>query len=265
MSLGSTPFTRLALYASAARFACPRRALVAAPSFPSTQRGNRAVSVRHNSSGSDGTQHIRVYTRTGDKGQSSLFNGERRSKEDVVFDALGNTDELNAHLGLAREHCVKLDGPLVERIEEIQSRLLDVGSAVATPLDSSSDKHIERAGFDAANVTRLEQWIDEMDGVLPPLRNFILPSGGVAASTLHVSRTVCRRAERSLVPLVRESRTPDAVLSYLNRLSDFLFVAARYVAMVEGKKEKVYKKERAKGQKDGPEKKATGEAAEKKP
>ncbi|KAJ2359966.1 hypothetical protein IW150_007639, partial [Coemansia sp. RSA 2607] len=148
---------------------------------------------------------IKVYTRTGDKGTSSLFTGERRSKDDAVFEALGTTDELSSMLGLAIAHMESTADTkqLVERLETIQCLLQDVGSNVATPLNSNSQSKIKRTRFDPDeyHCTKLEQWIDEMSEGLPVHRSFILPSGGLAASTLHVARTICRRAERSLVPL----------------------------------------------------------------
>jgi ATP:cob(I)alamin adenosyltransferase len=131
-------------------------------------------------------RRIRVYTRTGDKGTSSLYNGQRAPKDDAVFSALGDVDELNASIGLAREHCARTQPAggasgttgvgIEEQLAEIQSRLLDMGTAVATPLDSSSAAALERARFDGvAHAAALEAWIDAMDDALPPLKNFILP------------------------------------------------------------------------------------------
>eukprot|EP00501_MAST-03F_sp_TOSAG23-6_P000950 GSMAST32.ASY1.ANO1.986.1 assembled CDS len=167
---------------------------------------------------------IKVYTKTGDAGESSLYNMERLPKVDQCFCALGDADELNAHVGLAREHCIASKIDLEEKLAEIQSRLLDVGSAIATPLDTSTETQLKRAAF---------QWIDTLDKELPPLKNFILPGGGFAAAQLHVARTVCRR-------------TPASVRIYLNRLSDFFFVAARYATQISGHHEVVYKKIRQK-------------------
>ncbi|KAH7460385.1 hypothetical protein PRIC1_006931 [Phytophthora ramorum] len=183
---------------------------------------------------------MKVYTKTGDKGTSQLFSGERRPKNDAVFQALGDTDELNAHVGVAVEQArVAANTFLPPRLEQIQSRLFDLGACVATPLTSASQPKQRRAGvFDEANVAQLERWIDEMDEQLPPLTSFILPSGGGLASTqLHVARAVCRRAERSVVPLVAAGDVDGVVQRFLNRLSDFLFVAARFAALKEGKEE----------------------------
>ena len=123
-------------------------------------------------------RRYRVYTRTGDGGTSSLYNGVRRSKDDMTFSALGDVDELNAALGMAREFLLQGGGAcarLAEQLTEIQSRLLDAGSAIATPISGSSPAQLARVAFDPAQAAQLEAWIDEMDDQLPPLKNFILP------------------------------------------------------------------------------------------
>lgn len=190
---------------------------------------------------------FKIYTKTGDKGSSSLFNGERRRKDDLIFTALGDSDELNAALGVARAHCeVEGDGGnarallVVPHLSAVQSRVLDLGSAIATPRTQSSEARLERTAFDddGGSTLELEQWIDSMDTELPQLRNFILPGGGVPAASLHVARAICRRAERAVVPLVLGGDCDAAAQVYLNRLSDYLFTAARYVATHEV----VYKK-----------------------
>ena len=190
---------------------------------------------------------FKLYTKTGDLGSSCLFNMERRDKDDEVFEALGDVDELGVCVGIARTFATEAaepDGEMLTRLLEIQSRLLDVGSAVATPLQSSStaDWKVKRVEFAEENITRLEGWIDEYDEELPPLTTFILPSGGKTAVHLHQARTVCRRAERRVVPLVREGHCDQAVGRYLNRLSDFLYQVARYAAQREGHDELPYKK-----------------------
>jgi len=182
-----------------------------------------------------------LYTGGGDKGESSLYNGARVPKDNLIFEALGGTDELNAHLGVAREYCRLDNNGIDEYLTEIQSRLLDLGSAIATPVDSSSQKKLERVSFDAAHVKTLEEWTDSLDAQLPPLTTFILPSGGLASSHLHVARTVCRRAERCAVPLSRDGQVPAVVSVYLNRLSDFLFAAARFASKTAGATETRYK------------------------
>mmetsp|Transcript_44390 Transcript_44390/g.71233 ORF Transcript_44390/g.71233 Transcript_44390/m.71233 type:complete len:192 (+) Transcript_44390:216-791(+) len=171
---------------------------------------------------------FKVYTKTGDDGSSCLYNMERRNKDDAIFEALGDVDELNVAVGIARTFAEEVgagqdaegdssrpvpgkDPELIARLAEIQSRLLDVGSAVATPLDKSSESKKKRVEFDEAHVDGLEAWIDEYTELLPPLKNFILPSGGKTAAFLHLARTVCRRAERRVVPLVRDEYCPKVI------------------------------------------------------
>ena len=200
------------------------------------------------------TRGFKIYTRTGDTGSSSLFNGERRCKDHQVFEVLGDSDELNAAVGLARAHCEMQSTSgtsgnlhdIMTQLDTVQSRLLDVGSAVATPHSSSNEKQLARVRFcdDGASVSSLEQWMDELDQELPPLHNFILPSGGLSASSLHLARAVCRRTERSLTRLVMAEECEPAVGVYLNRLSDYLFVAARAAAVRGGAVETAYKKPR---------------------
>jgi cob(I)alamin adenosyltransferase len=140
----------------------------------------------------------------------------------------------------------KLEGEYLGQLEEIQARLIDLGSHVATPRTSGDEqeKKIAHTSFDESNVASLEGWIDQMDLALPPLKNFILPSGGLAASSLHVARTVCRRAERNLIPLYKEEHIEPQAYRYVNRLSDYLFTLARYCAMKEEKTETIYKKKK---------------------
>ena len=130
-------------------------------------------------------------------------------------------------------------------MEEIQARLIDLGSHVATPSSSEkrgTDQKVQHTLFDNENIQNLEKWIDEMDEHLPALTNFILPSGGLAASQLHVARTVCRRTERTLVPLYQNDQISGDAYKYVNRLSDYLFQLARFCAHTEGKPEVIYKK-----------------------
>lgn len=188
-----------------------------------------------------------VYTRSGDKGTSSLYNGERRSKTDGVFQALGEQDELNACVGIAREHCHRSKNGLEDQLIEIQSRLFDLGAAVATPTtDRTSKDKLQYTALDPAFTDQLEQWIDELDAQLPPLTTFILPSGGFSSSHLHLARVVCRRAERAVLPLVQAGTVDEEVGKYLNRLSDFLFVAARTAAYRENREEVEWRKANSK-------------------
>ncbi|CAL1536174.1 unnamed protein product [Lymnaea stagnalis] len=182
----------------------------------------------------------KIYTRTGDKGTSMTFTGVRKPKDDTVFNALGSTDELSSAIGLAAEHCRDAGHTVEEKLQLIQCVLQDVGSNIATPFSSAREAHLKQVQFNNKVTHELELWIDEMSAELPPLKNFILPSGGKAACSLHLARSICRRAERCMTPLVRDKEIDEETLRFVNRLSDFLFIAARYCAMKEGREEKVY-------------------------
>eukprot|EP00924_Labyrinthula_sp_SR-Ha-C_P005360 augustus_masked-scaffold_1-processed-gene-29.66-mRNA-1 protein AED:0.20 eAED:0.20 QI:0/-1/0/1/-1/1/1/0/157 len=132
---------------------------------------------------------------------------------------------------------------LKDELEVVMSRLLDLGASVATPIDTSPQSKLKRANFDEINVNHLEMWIDKMDESLHPLTNFILPSGGECSAALHVARTVSRRAEREVVPLIDENKVEPSVGKYLNRLSDYLFTAARFISALDQTDEIIYKKE----------------------
>ena len=178
---------------------------------------------------------MKIYTRTGDQGDTSLFAGGRISKGHVRLHAYGTVDELNAVLGLAL--AAGLDGTLRAAVQRVQSELFSVGADLATPLDADA-KWIVRTSPEMTE--RLEREIDEWEEELPPLKNFVLPGGCIAGAFLHQARTVCRRAERWLV-MVQEAEaiTPEA-LRYLNRLSDWLFVAARKVNVQAGQPEVIW-------------------------
>uniref|UniRef100_A0A3B5MTJ7 Corrinoid adenosyltransferase MMAB n=1 Tax=Xiphophorus couchianus TaxID=32473 RepID=A0A3B5MTJ7_9TELE len=184
----------------------------------------------------------KIYTKTGDKGFSSTFTGERRPKEDHIFEALGNTDELSSAIGLAREFCLDKGHTFTDQLDKIQCILQDVGSNIATPRSSAREIHRKRTKFSPQAITDLETWIDHFTEELPPLTNFILPSGGKSSAALHLARTVCRRAERSVAPIVRSGEADPDVAKFLNRLSDYLFTVARYAAMKETKEEKIYRR-----------------------
>ena len=168
---------------------------------------------------------MKVYTRAGDRGETSLFGGGRVSKDAVRVEAYGAVDELNAVLGVARGGLAHddLDGKLAS----IQSALFDLGGELARTDEAGRDAKRRGPVVGDAEVAELESWIDELDTELEPLRNFILPGGAAAAAHLHHARTVCRRAERRLVTLARDEAVSPVLLRYLNRLSDLLFTLAR--------------------------------------
>ena len=167
---------------------------------------------------------MKIYTRTGDAGETSLFDGTRVSKSDARVEAYGEVDELNAWLGLARAS--RLDPDLDEALVRIQRDLFALGAQLADPADKIADR-VTKATIGDDDVVRLEQLIDRLEAELPPLRRFILAGGSPAGAALHVARTVCRRAERRMVSL--EPRVDQVLLRYVNRLSDLLFVLARCV------------------------------------
>jgi cob(I)alamin adenosyltransferase len=169
----------------------------------------------------------RIYTRTGDDGTTALGTGERRKKYDLRITVYGTVDELNAAIGLARLHTGthKIDAVL----GRIQNDLFDLGADLCSP--AKSERSEARLTVTEAQVSRLEQEIDDFNSALAPLRSFVLPGGTPAAAHLHLARTVCRRAERLLVELAdtEGERVSVPVMKYLNRLSDLLFVASRAV------------------------------------
>lgn len=192
------------------------------------------------------------YTRGGDKGTSQLLTGERRSKADEAFEAMGSVDELCTFVGVAHaelvavENADELYGELPEWLLDVMSRLFDLGSHVAKPkkdADSVFDADGVGGGFAQTHIEQLEDWIDIMTEELPELVSFILPTGSKGAAQLQVARTVCRRAERRVVELVNSGVSDPNGMRYLNRLSDFFFTAARWVNFREGREEIQYRKE----------------------
>ena len=171
----------------------------------------------------------KIYTRTGDDGTTALGSGRRVAKYDLRVEAYGTLDETNAAIGLARPHTKGSHPPLDAMLARIQNDLFDLGADVCYP-DESKDAR-GRLQVTDAQVERLEREIDRLNGDLEPLRSFVLPGGSPAASFLHLARTISRRAERLMVALsARKGDTVGApALRYINRLSDFLFVAARFV------------------------------------
>jgi len=165
----------------------------------------------------------RIYTKTGDDGTTALFGGVRVAKQHERIESYGTVDELNAVIGIILTHYVA--SPLREELEQISHLLFTVGADLATPLDPPPVYEIPRIGME--HCTMLERLIDAHEEILQPLRNFILPGGAASAAFLHLARTVCRRAERHVTALSASENIGDALLPFLNRLSDYLFVAAR--------------------------------------
>ena len=178
---------------------------------------------------------FKIYTKTGDTGQTALFGGRRVAKSELRIDAYGTVDELNSQLGLLRDHLT--NATLRDTIQSIQNTLFSLGSHLA----SDPEKELPVPPLDAAHVRQLEQWIDGWEAELPALTNFILPGGHVAVSTCHVARCVCRRAERLTVALAATEPVEGVVLQYLNRLSDCLFVLSRRIGQVVGAEEVIWK------------------------
>jgi cob(I)alamin adenosyltransferase len=170
----------------------------------------------------------RIYTRTGDDGTTALGNDQRRKKYDARVDAYGTIDELNSVIGVARLH-TKADARLDAMLARIQNDLFDLGADLASP-DKAKGPGGERMSIVEKQVARLEGEIDLLNEGLAPLRSFVLPGGSPAAAHLHLARTVCRRAERVIVALsdMEGEAVSAALIKYVNRLSDFLFVASRF-------------------------------------
>ncbi len=177
---------------------------------------------------------IRIYTRAGDAGETSLGDGSRVTKLDCRIGAFGTVDELNAALGV-----VLADPELPEQLRaplgRIQNDLFDVGADLCVPFGVTDRLRVEQS-----HVERLEQLCDELNAVLPPLKSFVLPGGTEAAARLHVARTTCRRAEREAIAANEEHGVNPLVLAYLNRLSDFLFIAARSANAAAGREEPLW-------------------------
>jgi cob(I)alamin adenosyltransferase len=181
---------------------------------------------------------MKIYTRTGDSGDTGLFAGPRVRKDDVRIEAYGTVDELNAVLGLAR--CEPLPPEIDGVLERVQSELFSVGAELATPEPGKHGMMLIGDG----HCTALEQAIDELEAALPPLKNFVLPGGSRGAALLHLARGVCRRAERRIVTLAHTPghEVSPAILRYLNRLGDYLFVAARFANRRAGAVETPWRK-----------------------
>lgn len=168
---------------------------------------------------------MKIYTKTGDKGTTALYGGQRLSKGELRIEAYGTVDELNSFLGLVATYFEEKE--YTDLMQGIQSRLFDIGTHLAA---EPGKKNLILPEIPEASITLLEQYIDKMNEKLPELKFFILPGGNKAAAVCHVARTVCRRAERCVVRLSENDKIEPILIQYLNRLSDFLFVLARKFA-----------------------------------
>ena len=182
---------------------------------------------------------VRIYTKTGDKGQTSLFGGKRVSKDDLRIEAIGTIDELNAALGVSASFVD--DKQILLVIKQIQNDLFNIGAELANPNKIGKDTK-QLFHLDKPKILELEKIIDQLDNNLPTLNRFILPGGTNSASLLQLSRSIARRAERRLITLSRKERVNPNLLSYINRLSDLLFVISRHLNHKSKTLENLWKK-----------------------
>ena len=178
---------------------------------------------------------MKIYTKTGDSGTTSLFGGKRISKDDLRIESYGTIDELNSFIGLLNTSFS--DGDQNTVLYDIQNRLFDIGSSLAC----DPEKPLMTPDIRDEDIAALEYAMDKMDDQLQPLRNFILPGGSSSVAYAHVCRTVCRRAERRLVSLSQDSAVDSKIIIYINRLSDYFFILGRYIAHYENIKEVIWK------------------------
>jgi len=196
-------------------------------------------------------RQFKIYTKTGDKGSSVTLTGKRMPKSHPIFEALGNIDELSSHIGYAKELAAIAGHGYCQQLEQIQCVLQDSATAIArapaihNPLmpsgTSSAEEKVTVEGIDDKYIKELEVSIDEMTAKLPPLKNFILPGGGQISSSLHVCRSVCRRAERSVSHVSQGNEVHPSVVAYINRLSDFLFMTSRLACQSDGHEDTIYR------------------------
>ena len=180
---------------------------------------------------------LKIYTKTGDKGTTSLIGGTKVLKSDLRIEAYGTVDELNSYVGLCYD--LVTDKSQQELLRKVQDRLFTIGSSLAC--DPQKESKINIPDLKEEDITLLENEIDRMDSVLPEMKNFILPGGHPTVSHLHIARCVCRRAERTCVRLQEDANEHFLILKYLNRLSDYLFVLARYIAQTLSVPENAWK------------------------
>lgn len=182
---------------------------------------------------------FKIYTKTGDDGTTGLVGGTRVKKYDVRLEAYGTVDELNAAIGLIRSY--KIPENLAVMLAEIQNKLFNIGSRLAS--DEKGNAFTEKLSITNKHISFLENAIDQMEEELPELTQFILPGGDLAAAQCHVARTVCRRAERRILEFAGTGKVQPEIIKYINRLSDFLFVLARKLAVSSGIEEKPWRQD----------------------
>lgn len=191
----------------------------------------------------------KIYTKTGDQGETCLFNGDRVPKSHLLIEAIGGLDECNSTIGLALSLIPEVGGSeLSDQLTAVQHLLFEAGACIATPRSKSSERKLAMTRFDENAVGRLETWIDSWTERLPPLHAFILPGGHRCAAALHVARTICRRAERRLVEIDRDLDVDHRVVVFCNRLSDYLFTAARAVNHLTQTPEPLWRSEKCRSE-----------------
>ncbi len=178
-----------------------------------------------------------IYTKTGDKGTTSLVGGSRVSKDDARVEAYGTVDELNSHIGLLAEMMRQMEGGYYDELKAVQHNLFTLQTLLAT---EDSEIYSKLPQLAEEEVEMLERQIDILTDMLPKLQNFVIAGGNMTGAQCHVCRTVCRRAERRVVTLARQAHVDDVLMRYLNRLSDYLFVLARRAVVADGKDEDLY-------------------------
>lgn len=170
---------------------------------------------------------MKVYTKTGDKGTTALVGGKRVAKASVILEAYGTVDELNSWMGMTRDQANM--EKVTEQVIKIQNTLFNIGALLAS--EPKAREKYQLVNITIEDVSYLENKIDEMETELPPITQFILPGGNTAISSAHLARTTCRRAERRILEIPAEHEVPEFVVPYINRLSDYLFVLARYITL----------------------------------
>jgi cob(I)alamin adenosyltransferase len=179
---------------------------------------------------------VKVYTKSGDKGETSLVDGKRVSKDHIRLEAYGTVDELNSIIGQVTCYSLNEQNPV---LQTIQNKLFNIGSNLAAEDDATREMLPE---LKTEDIVQLEKEIDRMDEVLSPLKTFVLPGGNLCNASCHLARTVCRRAERRVVGIGDDNATISMIIQYLNRLSDYFFVLSRYALHLEGLPDREWKK-----------------------